>query len=79
MRCVMRYCIRVLLIKRSKVYDDAAMVVAHDLGHVSSSGFDCSRSCRVHMTECAQDPSSEDVLCHEMLHCELAIKGRNLR
>ena len=45
------------------------MVVAHDLGHVSSSGFDCSRSCRVHMTECAQNPSFEDVLCHEMLHC----------
>ena len=74
MRCVMRYCIRVLLTKRSKVYDDAAMVVAHDLGHVSSSGFDCSRSCKVHMTECAQDPSSEDVLCHEMLHCVLTTK-----
>ena len=58
--------------KRSKVYDDAAMVVAHDLGHVSSSGFDCSRSCKVHMTECAQDPSFEDVLCYEMLHCVLA-------
>ena len=40
--------------KRSKVYDDVAMVVIHDLGYISRSGFDCSRSCGVPMTECAR-------------------------
>ena len=69
--CVMRCCNCALMTKRSKIYDDAAMVVTHDLGYISRSDYDCSRSCRVHITECARNPSSESALGHEMLRCAL--------
>ena len=71
---VMRYRDSMVTTKMSEIYDHGAMVVVHDPGHVSRSDFDCRRSCRVHMIECARNPSSESALGHEMLQCALTTK-----
>ena len=72
--CVMRYRDSMVSTKMSEIYDHGAMVVIRDPGHVSRSDFDCRRSYRVHMIECARNPSSESALGREMLQCALTTK-----